>query len=426
MRKYIAFICVLLFVWACYDSRKAFEDAGNKAGTGGHAGTAGKGNAGGHAGSSDHEGTGDAGGRAGSSGRIGTGDAGGQSGSSGFGGTGGELVSGGAGGSGGLGGAGGTEGSAGTIGIGGTGESGGTGGTGGTSDSGGISSNTYKINGDGTVTDETTGLMWTRCAAGLSGNDCSEGSASTYTWQEAMDYCDGLNFAGHDDWRLPAINELVSLVDYTVDYRKFLPAINLTAFPATFSYFWSSSSSAHYVTFAWAVDFGLGGVYDFDESLTYYVRCVRGGPLVIGSFEPSVVSGDPIVKDLATGLIWQGCPAGMSGESCNRGSETTFDRQNAFDYCGNLTWASYGDWRLPEIHELISIVDYKKYDPAINETAFPATPSDTFWSSSSPVYNSSQAWSVDFSYGFVSSTGESLTFYVRCVRGGPLVGTLDI
>jgi hypothetical protein len=399
MSRYIAFIFVLLFVSACYDSRKASEDAGGKAGTDGHAGTAGKGGAGGHANSS---------------GRADTDDAGGQSGSSVFGGTGGEVISGGAGGSGGLGGAGGTAGTAGTSGIGGAGGSGGTGGTGGTSDSSGTPSNAYKINGDGTVTDETTGLMWMRCAAGLSGDDCSEGSASAYTWQGAIDYCDSLASAGHDDWRLPDIHELVSIVDFT----KYDPAIDTIAFSATPpDHYWSSSSSANNVSNAWNVYFYFGYVSYGDKSGAYYVRCVRGGPLVLGSLEPSVISGDPIVKDATTGLMWQGCSAGMSGESC-QGSVTTYPWQEAIDYCENLSWAGYSDWRLPEIHELISIVDYKKYDPATNETAFPATPSDWFWSSSSYANNVSCAWLVYFHTGNVLFDDKSKTGFVRCVRGG--------
>jgi hypothetical protein len=59
-------------------------------------------------------------------------------------------------------------------------------------------------NGDGTVTDLATGLMWMR-------NDSGTG----YTWQDALDHAEGLTFAGHDDWRLPSAKELQSIVDYT-------------------------------------------------------------------------------------------------------------------------------------------------------------------------------------------------------------------
>jgi hypothetical protein len=142
-------------------------------------------------------------------------------------------------------------------------------------DSGGISPNTYTINGDGTVTNQTTGLMWMKCAAGLSGDDCLEGSASTYTQQEAIDYCDSLDFAGHDDWRLPEIHEFVSIVDYT----KINLAIDATTFPATPNLnFWSSPSYAFKVSYAWYVAFLDGGVFNSGKSSPLYVRYVRGGP----------------------------------------------------------------------------------------------------------------------------------------------------
>jgi Protein of unknown function (DUF1566) len=124
------------------------------------------------------------------------------------------------------------------------------------------------------VTDEAAGLEWQGCPAPLTGEFC-EGAALTYTWREALDYCEGLGFAGYDDWRLPNRRELLSLADD----RIFDPAIDEAAFPGTpSSYFWSSSSYAGYSSYAWNVYFGYGGVGYYDKTNTYYVRCVRGGP----------------------------------------------------------------------------------------------------------------------------------------------------
>jgi hypothetical protein len=307
-----------------------------------------------------------------------------------------------------------------------SGSGGGSGGSGGDSGSGGSGGQGGTSDAE-VVTDDKTGLIWMKCPAGQGGADCSSGSATTYAWQDAVDYCDALVSAGYDDWRLPEIHELVSIVDYT----KFDPAIDATTFPATpynnpLAQFWSSSSSANDVSFAWYIPFDYGEVADRAKSSTFCVRCVRSGPLVIGSFEHSVISGDRIVKDTATGLTWQGCTSGMSGESCDQGSEAKYAWQNAVDHCENLTWAGYSDWRLPEIDELISIVDYTKSDPAINETAFPApaTPSEFFWSSSSAAYSVSYAWSVCFKDGGiddgdVGDDDKSNTYSVRCVRSGP-------
>ncbi len=74
----------------------------------------------------------------------------------------------------------------------------------------------YTDNGDGTVTDTSTGLMWQQA-----------GSSNSMTWEQALAYCEGLNLGGYTDWRLPTIKELYSLVDYT----RYDPAINSVYFP---------------------------------------------------------------------------------------------------------------------------------------------------------------------------------------------------
>jgi hypothetical protein len=162
------------------------------------------------------------------------------------------------------------------------------------------------------------------------------------------------------------------------------------------------------------------GYYNYhDKTNVIVARCVRGGPLNIGPFDPLVISGDRIVNDAATALMWQGCPAGQSGADCSSGSATGYAWQKAKDYCDGLVYAGYDDWRLPDDHELFSIVDYSRYQPAIDITAFPATPSYLFWSSSSHANYTEDAWYVYFDYGEVSSTEQRYGNGARCVRGGP-------
>ena len=83
-------------------------------------------------------------------------------------------------------------------------------------------------NGDGTVTDTVTGLMW------------QQGEAGAMNWQNALIYCEDLALAGYDDWRLPNRNELHTLVDYT----EFNPAIDIVRFPGALSSsrYWSSTT----------------------------------------------------------------------------------------------------------------------------------------------------------------------------------------
>ena len=95
----------------------------------------------------------------------------------------------------------------------------------------------YVNNGKGIVTDRWTGLMWQRCAAGITGADCTGGTATELSWQDALAYANNSTISGHSDWRLPNIKELRSLVAYD----RHTPAINATLFPNTSGQFWSSS-----------------------------------------------------------------------------------------------------------------------------------------------------------------------------------------
>jgi len=133
----------------------------------------------------------------------------------------------------------------------------------------------FTDNVDGTVTDTATGLMWQKCSAGLSGTDCSVGSAQSRNWEGAISYCQALSHAGHADWRLPDVKELRSIVDNT----RYGPAIDTTVFPGTeSSYYWSSSTIVTGTSHAWEVDFSSGIVDDSGNKLNPgrgCVRCVR-------------------------------------------------------------------------------------------------------------------------------------------------------
>jgi uncharacterized protein DUF1566/peptidase C13-like protein/HYDIN/CFA65/VesB family protein/Ser-Thr-rich glycosyl-phosphatidyl-inositol-anchored membrane family protein len=125
---------------------------------------------------------------------------------------------------------------------------------------GGQSSSKLVDNGDGTVTDVSTGLMWQQ----------THGEAMT--WEVALAYCEDLSHAGYSDWRLPNIKELSSIVDLNTDG----PAIDKTYFPNTVSSgYWSSTTDVSYIYGAWYVHFLSGIVFDMNGS--DYVRAVRGG-----------------------------------------------------------------------------------------------------------------------------------------------------
>ena len=133
----------------------------------------------------------------------------------------------------------------------------------------------FTDHGNGTVTDTLTGLMWAHCVAGLSGAGCTTGTASTHTWQGALDLADADAHAGYTDWRLPNIQELSSIVEQ----RCLSPAINLAVFPNTpASVVWSASPSAFNSNSAWFVNFVIGDSGDSGRGGSFFgVRLVRSG-----------------------------------------------------------------------------------------------------------------------------------------------------
>ncbi|MDT8446583.1 MAG: DUF1566 domain-containing protein [bacterium] len=136
-----------------------------------------------------------------------------------------------------------------------------------------LNQQSYTDNGDGTVTDNLSGLVWQRCSAGLSGANCATGTAATYTWADAGTYCTD-NTAGlpGTGWRLPTKTEL----SWIVRSQGSAPFIDTTAFPATVSSdYWTSTSYALLTNSAWYVLFSSGDVPANNKASNFYVRCVR-------------------------------------------------------------------------------------------------------------------------------------------------------
>ena len=140
----------------------------------------------------------------------------------------------------------------------------------------------YIDNGNGTVTDIETKLMWQQATAGK------------MNWYDAMSYCPGLSLAGYKDWRLPALGELWTLVDTGGDP----PKINKTYFPNTAaSWYWSSTTRAKDTSYAaWGVKFYDGGVSTIYKGGSNSVRAVRGGQP--GSLNNLVIS--PLSRTVTT------------------------------------------------------------------------------------------------------------------------------
>lgn len=259
----------------------------------------------------------------------------------------------------------------------------------------------YTDNGDGSVLDNNTRLLWQKTPA-----------SDRLQYVDALAFCEALDLAGRDDWRLPSLKELYSLADnrgelLTPEEGEPTPYIDTSVFDFDYpdggmifaGQYWSSTlyvkgpvqngrnqaafgfnfADGHIKAYGTGLDFytgaaAQGGVTGPDgKAPGNYVRCVSGDEGVYG-VNAFVDNGDGTVSDTATGRMWQ-----QSDDGTRR------EWPEALAYCEGLELAGHTDWYLPNSKELQSIVDYRKNSfPAIDETYFSITQdSETldFWTS---------------------------------------------
>ncbi|MFZ5629235.1 MAG: DUF1566 domain-containing protein [Spirochaetota bacterium] len=143
----------------------------------------------------------------------------------------------------------------------------------------------WNDNGDGTVRDNRSGLVYQKCSNGQNNDATCSGTVAPVTWQNALAYCDGLTLAGRK-WRLPNIAELVALVDLT---RTVTPYIDLVNFPgapadgATQYHYWSATTAPNNANYSNLLNFSIPQIAGMDTkgnasvgSNSYLARCVSG------------------------------------------------------------------------------------------------------------------------------------------------------
>ena len=169
-------------------------------------------------------------------------------------------------------------------------------------------------NGNDTVTDTETELMWQKATA-----------PGIYTWQQALAYAEGLLLNGHSDWRLPNRNELQTLVDYSRSGRAIDPLLVANTMS---SGYWSSTTYAHLTSYAWRVDFSYGHVYGYGKFSSCFVRAVRAEQS--GSLGDSVILGGKVIARDTRGNILgplMGAEVAIDG-----GSSKTTDNLGGFTF----------------------------------------------------------------------------------------------
>lgn len=121
----------------------------------------------------------------------------------------------------------------------------------------------FKDNGNGTITDNYTGLIWQKVQY-----------SNTMTWEDALVYAENLSLAGATDWRLPNVKELQSLNDE----KLFKPSFNKTFFTNSLSgNYWSSTTLVNSTDKAWDINLDYGIVSYNAKTTKENALCVRGG-----------------------------------------------------------------------------------------------------------------------------------------------------
>ena len=253
-------------------------------------------------------------------------------------------------------------------------------------------------NGDGTVTDTVTGLMWQK-------NDGGE-----MTIQNAQLYCNTLTLGGYTNWRLPNAYEGYSIVNL----GHLNPALDTNYFTKNNAeYWWTSDRQVGDTSFIWVTNAGGGvGNHPMTETISaggvksFHVRAVRNittPPVIPSHFTDN---GDGTVTDNLTSLTWQKVLV-----------QDTITWEQALNYANTLTLAGHTDWRLPNIKELQSISDLTVTNPAINPIFTLGTGAKFYWSSTTQFNNAPDAWYLNTQYGITTYITKTSNLYALCVRG---------
>ncbi len=128
--------------------------------------------------------------------------------------------------------------------------------------------------------------------------------------------------------------------------------------------------------------------------------------IVLFLLSVGVLTAGEMAVDARTGLTWQD----------NRFVESErVTYAQAEKLCKELRLGKHDDWRIPEIRELLSIIDFKKYDPAILN-GFSIDEPNYYWSSTQYMGDPDKVWGIDFKDGATTSNGKAYDRRVRCVR----------
>lgn len=342
----------------------------------------------------------------------------------------------------------------------------------------------FTDNGDGTITDNNTGLMWEKKddSGGLHDKDNNYVWSGTGTQETIWDWLDDVNaegsagFAGYNDWRIPNVKELQTLAHY----GRVLPATSgvfnsncvagatvLTGSCTAGPIYVSSTTWARSPSMAWGVRIQDGSLVASDKASGLYMRAVRGGGAGPQAFpatgqttaytadkndglpgavavpdDGTVRAGAPLsftdngngtITDNNTGLVWE--KKSDNGDLHDRDNIYWWSgngvNETIWDWLDDINAAAFGghqDWRIPNVRELLSIMDFQNQwavPAAFHNNCVPGatvltgscTLQVSYWTSTTHAHANTMAWYVG-PQGDVYTNFKSSTSRVRAVRGG--------
>ncbi len=335
----------------------------------------------------------------------------------------------------------------------------------------------FTDNGNGTMTDSLTGLMWLKdvnCANSI-GYDPDSKGAGYLTWQQAIDFVAAINAGVHDiskcgsytanytDWRLPNVNEIENLNSYETYGLRWLTeegflnmppyddwwtstslVDNWSVSPSNYAYT-SNAYASYKFNYGWAIPVrgqgnGSAGIWKTGQIKSYALR--DDGDLQMGIAWPQprfINNGDGTITDSLTGLMWlkdANCPNSIGYDPAGEG-DGTVTWQQALDFvlginthihdiskCGSYS-ANYMDWRLPNVREIRSMMDYSEYNPSLPSThpfinvQTRQYESKHYWTSTTYSLMPKIALQEDLWYAWVNAFEKSSLHFVWPARAGP-------
>jgi len=295
----------------------------------------------------------------------------------------------------------------------------------------------FTKNGNGTVSDDNTGLMWQEMPT-------SEG----FDWQDAYDYCENLELGGYNDWRMPSAKELFSISDFSEGWPyidlNYFSLVNNEVIEKSEQYWTTNKYVGHTSKGQYNAAFGVNhatghikaypalepkdmnnqkdtdsrkmppppggnnGMKPKGNPMLKHVRAVRGEVYGINDFQDN---GNGTISDKSSGLMWS-----------KNDSEKGLDWENALSYAENSELAGYSDWRLPNVKELQGIVNYS-YAPNAKDSENKRPAID-------PVFNctviTNEANNKDYPYYWTSTSARfqkgKPCYYAWYVAFGRAVG----